>query len=99
MGSESNRGGADRTVGEEETKRGELFEVPEIKFTKLFINGSFVDAVSGTCTVPPAPTRAYLASCFVPLLLVQPLVENGFLLPIHTEWLPIWISDCDCSDT
>jgi hypothetical protein len=26
MGSESNRGGADRTVGEEETKRGELFE-------------------------------------------------------------------------
>ncbi|CAD6339131.1 unnamed protein product [Miscanthus lutarioriparius] len=48
MGSESNRSGADRTVGEEEKKkRGELFEVPEIKFTKLFINGSFVDAASG----------------------------------------------------
>ncbi|CAD6336445.1 unnamed protein product [Miscanthus lutarioriparius] len=48
MGGESNGGGADRTVGEEEKKkRGGLFEVPEIRFTKLFINGSFVDGVSG----------------------------------------------------
>ena len=30
--------------------------VPEIKFTKLFINGEFVDAVSGTClAVPSSP--------------------------------------------
>ena len=28
--------------------------VPEIKFTKLFINGEFVDAVSGTCLAVPS---------------------------------------------
>ena len=36
--------------------------VPEIKFTKLFINGEFVDAVSGTClavpSFPPNPRPA-----------------------------------------
>jgi coniferyl-aldehyde dehydrogenase len=31
------------------------FEVPkvEVRFTKLFIDGKFVDAVSGTYTRPP----------------------------------------------
>lgn len=74
MVSESIRGGADRTTaaGEEKEERGQLlFDVPEIRFTKLFINGSFVDAVSGTCTVLPslAPTP----------------VQNSSLLPITTE--------------
>lgn len=84
MGSDSNRGGADRTAGEDK-KRGELFEMPEIRFTKLFINGSFVDAVSGTSTVPQHPLVRISASSL--LLLVQPVVENGYsyLLPIQTR--------------
>ncbi|PWZ16402.1 Aldehyde dehydrogenase family 2 member C4 [Zea mays] len=47
MVSESNRGGADRTTAAGEERGQLLFDVPEIRFTKLFINGSFVDAVSG----------------------------------------------------
>lgn len=73
MVSESNRGGADRTTaaGEEKEERGQLlFDVPEIRFTKLFINGSFVDAVSGTCTVLPSSATP---------------VQNSSLLPITTE--------------
>ncbi|KAJ1259725.1 hypothetical protein BS78_10G177900 [Paspalum vaginatum] len=59
MGSESNAdNGRPPVEEEEEEKKGGpgttterrrwlLFEVPEIRFTKLFINGCFVDAVSG----------------------------------------------------
>ena len=89
MGSESNRGGAaDRMVAEEEEKKkrgGRLFEMPEIRFTKLFINGCFVDAASGTPSTHslPASYRPVAA-----MLLVQPapFVRNGYLFPI-------WISD------
>lgn len=68
MVSESNRSGADRTTaaGEEKEERGQLlFDVPEIRFTKLFINGSFVDAVSGTCNVLPslAPLLSRIVPC------------------------------------
>jgi hypothetical protein len=68
MVSESNRGGADRTTAAGEERGQLLFDVPEIRFTKLFINGSFVDAVSGTCTVLPslAPTPVQNGSLLVP---------------------------------
>ncbi|OEL23311.1 Aldehyde dehydrogenase family 2 member C4 [Dichanthelium oligosanthes] len=49
MGSGRNGGGTDRPA-EEENKGGvppAAFEMPEIRFNKLFINGRFVDAVSG----------------------------------------------------
>jgi hypothetical protein len=32
---------------------GVSMEMPEIRFTKLFINGTFVDAVSGTFRLSP----------------------------------------------
>ena len=57
MVSESNRGGADRTTAAGEERGQLLFDVPEIRFTKLFIDGKFVDAVSGTYTRPPPHDR------------------------------------------
>ena len=52
MGSEVNGGGgADRPAADVEAEKksgAPPFEVPEVRFTKLFINGCFVDAVSGT---------------------------------------------------
>jgi len=53
MGSEVNGGGgggADRPAADVEAEKksgAPPFEVPEVRFTKLFINGCFVDAVSG----------------------------------------------------
>jgi hypothetical protein len=60
MGSEMNGGGTDRPAaeGEEEKKGGAPpLEAPEVRFTKLFINGCFVDAVSGTCPMTNTPSR------------------------------------------
>lgn len=84
LASESNRGGADGTVGEEEEKRGELlFEMPQIRFTKLFINGSFVDAASGTSPAPTQCVRISLPASIVPLL--QCWFVSCFRIPIHTR--------------
>jgi hypothetical protein len=60
MGSERNGGVTDRpAAGEEQEGGAPPFETPEIRFTKLFINGRFVDAVSGTTATYPAnsPSR------------------------------------------
>ena len=46
MESERNGGDPKERPGE---SGGGIFEMPEIRFTKLFISGRFVDAVSGAC--------------------------------------------------
>jgi coniferyl-aldehyde dehydrogenase len=49
----SERNGSGGGEGRAENGGGVSFEMPEIRFTKLFINGSFVDAVSGTFRLSP----------------------------------------------
>ena len=49
MASECNGGGGDGRAENGNGGGGVSLEMPEIKYTKLFIDGSFVDAVSGTC--------------------------------------------------
>jgi coniferyl-aldehyde dehydrogenase len=58
MASERNgNGGGGGGEGHAENGNGKggavSFKMPEIRFTKLFINGSFVDAVSGTFRLSP----------------------------------------------
>jgi hypothetical protein len=82
MGSESNRGGAaDRMVAEEEEKKkrgGRLFEMPEIRFTKLFINGCFVDAASGTPSTHSLPA-SYRPVAAMQCCLCSPLRSSGMV--------------------
>ncbi|KAL6839417.1 hypothetical protein ACP4OV_030687 [Aristida adscensionis] len=57
MGSERNGGGHGERSGEE---NGGAFKMPEIKFTKLFIDGRFVDAVSGRTFETRDPRTGYV---------------------------------------
>ncbi|KAK9208442.1 hypothetical protein WN944_000797 [Citrus x changshan-huyou] len=44
-----------------------FFKMPEIKFTKLFINGEFVDAVSGLKEISKAQVGFLIASSLIGL--------------------------------
>uniref|UniRef100_M8B2I0 Uncharacterized protein n=1 Tax=Aegilops tauschii TaxID=37682 RepID=M8B2I0_AEGTA len=46
MASERNGDGGKERAGENGNGGGVSLELPEIRYTKLFINGAFVDAVS-----------------------------------------------------
>lgn len=83
MGSERNNGGGTDRPAEE--KKGGPFELPEIKFTKLFINGCFVDAVSGIPYYPAYPvTPCASRFLFVP---VRSCVDSGLWRVISFPFL------------
>uniref|UniRef100_A0A453SBF6 Uncharacterized protein n=1 Tax=Aegilops tauschii subsp. strangulata TaxID=200361 RepID=A0A453SBF6_AEGTS len=61
MASERNGDGGKECAGENGNGGGGgvSLEMPEIRYTRLFINGAFVDAVSGTCLL----ISFFLLSC------------------------------------